>query len=723
MSNAETGDSRPVREIGNANLFADDISFSDTEKILFTEDLQEEDLEQHRHLMDGNPAERYTLIRKLNEGGMKSIWEVDDHRTARKVAMALIQESRIASERDIEAFLYEARLTANLQHPNIVPIYDIALDENGNPYFTMKVLKGETLGDILKKKREGDSTFTRTRLLGIFLRVCHAISYAHTKGVLHLDLKPSNVIVGEFGDVHVLDWGLSTLMTHLPEGPVGGAAAHWHDEEHAPLESGQTLTRYLETTADDRRKRNLIGGTPGYMAPEQAKATPEDIDFRTDIYMLGAILYEILTLHHCVEGQSVKEVLKKTVEGRIEPPAFYDRSVPYGLAAISMKALSGNKEERYASVEALLRDLHQYQDGFATQAENPTFWTHLTLLVKRHKRPVGLILLFTLLIVVIVALSMRSIRLRELEAVAARTVAQERLVRLQEQDTYIRETARQVAPDYFQLFMTEEGRFAFAKAEQMLLTSLAFDGQLEPARRQRAAMLICQERFSEARPLLSLDDPLYRVADRPDRPLADSELESFMQAVRQQAPQSMPRLFYHFNRSARADAEAWLELLRRQLMLVNPYAGEIRWTISPSPEGWQIDLSGNRGLDDLTPLCGLKMRSLDVGGALAPDLRLLRASGLRELSVADTELTHLNLVGDLLALEELDISGTHVRNMGDIIGLSSLSRLSMRGLDLQQLVDQYPYMRSLRLLTVAKEERGNPILQRMTADGIIVIFR
>ena len=125
--------SRPGREISNAHLFADDIVFSDTEKILFEDDLKDHSPSGREGLMDGNPEMRYTPVRKLNEGGMKAIWEVDDHRTARKVAMALIQEGKIASEEDIDAFLYEARLTSNLQHPNIIPIYDIALDENGNP--------------------------------------------------------------------------------------------------------------------------------------------------------------------------------------------------------------------------------------------------------------------------------------------------------------------------------------------------------------------------------------------------------------------------------------------------------------------------------------------------------------------------------------------------------------------------------------------------------------
>jgi serine/threonine protein kinase len=118
----EKSEQAPSREIFNADLFADDIVFSDTEKILFEEDLQENAPVNRDGLMEGNPEKRYTANKKLNEGGMKAIWEVDDHRTARKVAMALIQDSKIASEQDIDSFLYEARLTANLQHPNIIPI-------------------------------------------------------------------------------------------------------------------------------------------------------------------------------------------------------------------------------------------------------------------------------------------------------------------------------------------------------------------------------------------------------------------------------------------------------------------------------------------------------------------------------------------------------------------------------------------------------------------------
>ncbi|MEA2068609.1 MAG: serine/threonine-protein kinase, partial [Verrucomicrobiota bacterium] len=456
----------PNREIGNANLFADDIVFSDTEKILFEEDLQENPADRNG-LMDGNPEERYSVNKKLNQGGMKAIWEVDDHRTARKVAMALIQDSKIASEDDIDSFLYEARLTANLQHPNIIPIYDIALDENGNPYFTMKALKGETLGEIIRQLRNGNAEYrkryTRTQLIAIFLKVCNAIDYAHTKGVIHLDLKPSNVNVGDFGDVHVLDWGLSTLITHLNE--YDGEPVSWHSMDDVSLENGQTLTRYLERTAKRREFKNVVGGTPGYMSPEQAQGVPSDIDFQTDVYMLGAMLYEILT-HHCpIEGGTVKESLQKTVRGDFPAPGKRspELHIPAPLAAIAMKALQVDPTERYPNIAALLRDIHQYQDGFATIAENPTFVTHAALLIKRHKLAVGLMAASGTIIAAVLAQSFSSIKKSE-------RVALEALGELQVKNDYIAATAATVAPDYLDFMAQQEKDYAFDAAEQSLDT-------------------------------------------------------------------------------------------------------------------------------------------------------------------------------------------------------------------------------------------------------------
>ena len=160
------------REILNPNLFSKEISFSDTEQILFQEDLHQTSTASTEALTDSTADTRYLPINKIRDGGMKTIWEVKDTRTQRILAMALIQPERIASQDDIEAFLHEARLTAHLQHPNILPVYDIALEKNGNPYFTMKLLRGETLEAILHRLQnhdpETEQNYTLTQLLHIF---------------------------------------------------------------------------------------------------------------------------------------------------------------------------------------------------------------------------------------------------------------------------------------------------------------------------------------------------------------------------------------------------------------------------------------------------------------------------------------------------------------------------------------------------------------------------
>jgi serine/threonine protein kinase len=730
-SNRKTGSktSPPIREIGNASLFADDIVFSDTEKILFEEDLHEKPSNRDG-LMDGNPADRYSVNKKLNQGGMKAIWEVDDHRTARKVAMALIQDSKIASEDDIDSFLYEARLTANLQHPNIIPIYDIALDENGNPYFTMKSLKGETLGEIIAQLRNNNAEYvkryTRTRLLSIFLKVCNAIDYAHTKGVIHLDLKPSNVNVGDFGDVHVLDWGLSTLITHLNE--YDGEPVSWQSLDDVSLENGQTLTRYLEGSAKRRERRNVVGGTPGYMSPEQAQGVPSDIDFQTDVYMLGAMLYEILT-HHCpIAGGTVKESLQRTVRGDFPPPAKRAPGlrIPAALAAIAMKAMSTDPADRYPNVAALIRDVHQYQDGFATIAENPTFVTHAMLLVKRHKLAVGLIAATVAIITTILAQSFNSIKKSEKVALNA-------LDRLQVKNDYIASTARKVAPDYLDLMRQQEKAYRFAAAEQSLETSLAFDPNLEAAWMQKGLMLISHLDFTNAWTILSGNHGHPVEKNPPAVRLAKKQMDagkvtdaSLPGLVRDMATyglaDGLPRLFYHLNR-APFDPATRLPALAEALRILNPNVAELNFQWQPGgTAGWILDLGNNPELNDISPLCGLKILILNAGNTGTPDLDLLTESGMVELRLSGTRLNNLFELDQMKSLQLLDISKTRIRNISNIIRYPKLRALDLSGIEDLDISPQLIWNQNLKMLTVAERYRTDPTIVALARRGVIIIY-
>lgn len=722
--------SRSQREIGNAKLFADDIVFSDTEKILFEEDLKEGTPAGREGLMDGNPEARYSAVKKLNEGGMKAIWEVDDHRTARKVAMALIQEGKIASKEDIDAFLYEARLTSNLQHPNIIPIYDIALDESGNPYFTMKALKGKTLGEILGKLRQGDKVYreeyTRTHLLSIFLKVCNAISYAHSKGVIHLDLKPSNVIVGDYGDVQVLDWGLSTLITR-PDGH-GDTPVSWHSIDEVSLEDGQTLTRYLESASVDRKKRNVVGGTPGYMAPEQAQGSLSDIDFQTDVYMLGALLYEILTYRCPVEGGAVKDVLQKTVRGEIPPPdkRIPENKIPAALSAIAMKAMATDPEDRYPTAAALIRDIQKYQEGFATSAENPTFITHLSLLVKRHRMVAGLIAVSVAVIAAILTNSFIKIKHSEKVALSA-------LAALQEKNNYIEATAKKVAPDYLSLMLREERAYAFSAAEEALDTSLAFDPSLGEAWLQKAKLLLCRQRFSEAWDILSgnqgqpveKDPPIVRLAKKykDTGPVSDADLPQLVEDfVDYGFADGIPRLFYHLNQAA-FDPETRFPAIAKAVEILNPKIERLNFNWQPlGPPGWIINLGDNPELNNIAPLCGLRILILSLNNTGTPDLNLLTEDGLMELRVSGARLNRLPALDQLSNLKLLDISNTRIRDISNILKYPKLNSLDISGIDDLVVSPQLVWSQHLKMLTVSEAYYTDPTIRALSRRGVIIIY-
>ena len=300
------------------------------------------------------PQERYRFIRSIGFGGMKSVLLVRDADTGREVAMAIMPDFRERPRRDLERFVREARLTAKLEHPNIVPVHDLGIDRSGSPYFTMKYLHGQSLASVLRRLRKNDpeavERFNLVRLLQIFIRICNAIEFAHSRGVGHFDLKPENVNIGEFGEVVVLDWGLAR--------------------------------RFEQDDSDGRNK-----GTPGYMAPELISAGGPPADARSDIYSLGGILYAMLALTNPLSRLPVEEVLRRTVTGEVIPPsdaAPEGRYVPGALEAICMKAMALQPEQRYGSVSELREDIFAFQTGYAPKAENASPLKHAGLFIGRN---------------------------------------------------------------------------------------------------------------------------------------------------------------------------------------------------------------------------------------------------------------------------------------------------------------------------------------------------
>jgi len=297
---------------------------------------------------EGGAIGRYDVTGHLGQGGMGEVLEAFDPSLRRRVAL---KRSTCGGRELVERFIEEAQVTAQLDHPNIVPVYELSTDAQGQPYYTMKEVRGRTLGELI-----ADGETPLPRLLRICLRICEAVAFAHARGVLHRDLKPANVMVGEFGEVYVLDWGLSAQVG-APNPDFGSAGA----------------------TGDSRRTEvGMVLGTPAYMSPEQAIGAIDRVDHRSDVYLLGGILFE------CLTGSAPDASAR---EHAIEPASQRapERNVPAELEAIAARALQPSPDQRYASASELAADIEAHLDGRLVSAARYSPAAAAWKWVRRHR--------------------------------------------------------------------------------------------------------------------------------------------------------------------------------------------------------------------------------------------------------------------------------------------------------------------------------------------------
>jgi eukaryotic-like serine/threonine-protein kinase len=293
--------------------------------------------------------DRYERKRPIGKGSMGEVHLCKDGRIGREVAMKVILPDHRADAQLRARFLREARVQGQLEHPSIVPVYDLGVNDNGGTYFTMKRLRGLTLAEILRRLQEGDAEvtrhFSRRKLLTTFSSVCLTIDFAHSRGVLHRDLKPSNVMLGDFGEVYVLDWGIAKLTSGGQE-PAGSVE---FDQPGAEIETaaGKAL------------------GTFGYMSPEQVLGKIVELDARTDVYALGAILFEILTLSPLHPRTTWSAMLASTLNGGPARPSIRapESDVPPELEQICVKATMVDPKDRYSSARELNEAVERFLDG------------------------------------------------------------------------------------------------------------------------------------------------------------------------------------------------------------------------------------------------------------------------------------------------------------------------------------------------------------------------
>ena len=344
----------------------------------------------------------------LGQGGMGTIYDAFDRNIRRKIAIKSINSEGAQNAVSRKYFTKEAQITGQLEHPNIIPVYEMGINPQGRLYYVMKRVEGMTLADVLDGIKDGQRRMIRQYslpvLLSIYQKVLDAISYAHARGVVHLDLKPENIMVGEFGEVLVLDWGIARLRRRSPN-----------------IDQSRFVTLDDSVNIGAEQENEQVIGTPAFMAPEQATGKAANIGTRTDVYALGAILYNILTLRAPAAGKTTTVVLKKIVTGRLIDPLSYnepnnkkkdiiflkhlpDEKIPETLSKICMKAMEEKLDDRYQKVGDLQGDLYAYFSGYATTAEAAGPMRRLSLYISRNKYliiTVFLVILINIIVLII----------------------------------------------------------------------------------------------------------------------------------------------------------------------------------------------------------------------------------------------------------------------------------------------------------------------------------
>ncbi len=294
---------------------------------------------------DGRPRNRFNDPQKIGEGGCAVVYKVREANLNRDIALKILKDDEKPAAADVDRFITEASVVAGLEHPGIIPVYELDADADGRVYMCMQRVQGITLKDYIDETHAGhvcEPIRTQGELIQVFQKVCDAMAYAHSKGTVHQDLKPANIMIGDYGEVFVIDWGASA-------------------------------------TADDE-----LALTPVYMSPQQALCLPAVAT--DDVYCLGATLFHCLVGRFPTDATTLKELVRKKQSGEIDPLTDQERArVPAPLLSIALKAIAPQPEDRYQSMEEFADDLQKYQEGLAVSAHNESLRHFLKRWARRHR--------------------------------------------------------------------------------------------------------------------------------------------------------------------------------------------------------------------------------------------------------------------------------------------------------------------------------------------------
>ena len=696
-------------------------------------------------ILDRSEGGKYELGQTIAKGGMGAIQAASDLNIRRSVAMKRLLDPKQASRQQMFRFIEEAQITGQLEHPGIVPVHDLGLDADGNVYYTMKLVRGRTLQDVIKGIASEDEATLREysigRLLTIFQKICDAIAFAHAHNVIHRDLKPENVMIGEYGEVLVLDWGIAKVLDDTGNREAELAV------QSARTDEGDVMATMVGS----------VFGTPMFMPPEQARGETANLNCSSDIYSLGAILYNILTLRPPVTGSTVMDVIRKVGDGEITAPTVYntnpsagserakpgsitikrfahlpDGKIPNALAAVAMKAMALQQKDRYPTVPELQADIEAYQGGFATTAERAGLFRLLMLFIKRNK-----VATFSAFVIALLGVAFVANNLAKAQAIAkvSREAAPEFVAK---------------ARDAFSESRDEEARAAIATALGLHPESAAAwleKARLEFDRYQFADTLAALDRTQTHDTAGEFINRTTRfrefVTKWSERVAADGKgvLQEHLIAM---APEVQPldpiisgRLFARAG-SEKEALKPVVELVFRELLEANPglawRPGEqfplgiinFHWHHVFRETGIELEPSVNavdaRKLVNISPLTRLPIRSLNIQSSGVSDLSpLSRMSSLRRLFLGDSAILNLEALRGL-QLEFLQLGGTRIDSIEALRGMP----LKKLNLDHTKVADLSP-LEGMRLEQISLDGgmpfetieplKGMP-LKRVNLDGL-----
>ncbi len=604
---------------------------------------------------------RYSPGEIIGQGGMKEVLRVYDEQTERHVALARPKQGTPIGRFD--AFLREAHITARLEHPNIIKLFDMGIDDHERPFFTMEFKHGHSLRSILSDMRKGKlvEDYPKEKRLSVFLRVCEAIAYAHSRHVLHLDLKPENIQVGTFGEVQVCDWGMGEIQR--------GDSEQHHSEA------------LLDPDLYGNQLEPAVKGTPGYMAPELSdpRATKSQ---QTDIYSLGCLLYELSTLR---------------------APSSMEKSPPKSpaIAAIVSKACAKEPGDRYESAEAMGEEVARHLSGFSTHVEKAGLIRELRLFYRRNRIPC-LISFYAVILLLCAALwftnQLRHSYQRTTDALArtenalaaadeARKNAEDSLTRYEQEHDYANALieSRSDTPLESSLFLIDSLMIRESINLPVIENALlAIDKGLSqnPPKDDRlwtlkAHVLFLCQRFGEAEKYFAirsgdqgvLQELAHRYSDKVGKngllPIDDflELIENLSRDQRSRWPLIEKMAIY--DSLKRNSPEITARIIETLLKSTNP-----RWknpVFAYDAKKAHLTLSGSglcslyrRGArrdEKIVPVLSLlrllKLESLDLRGSDISDLWNLEGTNLRSLDIRKTPVTDLDPLAEMRSLREL----------------------------------------------------------------------